>query len=47
MVTKINGVLREQLLTEWNTYAAHFYHAGAWWVRLSAQVFNEVRALSL
>lgn len=38
----INAFLRDKLLGEWNTYAAHFWHNGAWWCRCSVQVFNEV-----
>ncbi|KAI8980100.1 PLP-dependent transferase [Trametes punicea] len=41
-LVKINLFLREKLLNEWNAYAAHYFHAGAWWCRCSAQVFNEV-----
>ncbi|KAI9057288.1 PLP-dependent transferase [Trametes sanguinea] len=39
---KINSVLQHKLLLEWKTYAAHYFHAGGWWCRCSAQVFNEV-----
>ena len=39
---KIDLYLREKLLKEWKTYAAHYFHAGRWWCRCSAQVFNEV-----
>ncbi|KAH9902931.1 PLP-dependent transferase [Cubamyces lactineus] len=39
---KIDLYLREKLLLEWKTYAAHYFHAGRWWCRCSAQVFNEV-----
>ncbi|KAF9816648.1 hypothetical protein IEO21_03953 [Rhodonia placenta] len=38
----INTVLREKLLYDWNGYAAHYFHAGGWWTRCSAQVWNEV-----
>ncbi|TCD65232.1 hypothetical protein EIP91_002940 [Steccherinum ochraceum] len=38
----INVMLREKLFDDWNVYAAHYYHAGGWWVRASAQVWNEV-----
>ncbi|EMD33519.1 hypothetical protein CERSUDRAFT_118090 [Gelatoporia subvermispora B] len=38
----INTHLREKLLLQWNTYAAHYFHAGGWWCRCSAQVWNEV-----
>ena len=40
---RIDLYLREKLLNEWKTYAAHYFHAGRWWCRCSAQVFNEVR----
>ncbi|KAH9902928.1 PLP-dependent transferase [Cubamyces lactineus] len=39
---KINLHLRHKLLNEWNAYAAHYFHAGRWWCRCSAQVFNEI-----
>ncbi|KZT06166.1 PLP-dependent transferase [Laetiporus sulphureus 93-53] len=39
---KIYGILREKQLYEWNTYAAHYFHAGGWWCRCSAQVWNEI-----
>ncbi|KAL4248066.1 Pyridoxal phosphate-dependent transferase [Abortiporus biennis] len=39
--TKADAILREKLLNEWNTYAAHYFHGGALWVRASAQVWNE------
>ncbi|KAI0326635.1 PLP-dependent transferase [Cubamyces sp. BRFM 1775] len=39
---QIDLFLREQLLNKWKTYAAHYFHAGRWWCRCSAQVFNEV-----
>ncbi|KAH8099934.1 PLP-dependent transferase [Cristinia sonorae] len=38
----MNIMLRDKLLDDWNVYAAHYYHAGAWWVRASAQVWNEI-----
>ena len=41
-LSEIHLFLRSKLLGEWNTYAAHYFHNGAWWVRCSAQVFNEV-----
>ncbi|RPD59986.1 PLP-dependent transferase [Lentinus tigrinus ALCF2SS1-7] len=39
---QINNFLKEKLLKEWKTYAAHYWHNGAWWCRCSAQVFNEL-----
>ncbi|TBU55573.1 PLP-dependent transferase [Dichomitus squalens] len=39
---EVDAYLKDQLLNKWKTYAAHFYHNGAWWVRCSAQVYNEV-----
>ncbi|OSD06472.1 PLP-dependent transferase [Trametes coccinea BRFM310] len=41
-LVKINSVFQHKLLLEWKTYAAHYFHAGGWWCRCSAQVFNEV-----
>jgi len=38
----INTQLREELLLKWNTYTAHYFHAGGWWCRCSAQVWNEI-----
>ena len=40
---QIDTLFRKKLLLEWNAYGAHYFHAGAWWTRCSAQVFNEVR----
>ena len=37
-----NNVLRDRLLLEHKIYAAHFYHNGKFWTRLSAQIYNEV-----
>ena len=39
---EVDAYLRGQLLNKWKTYAAHYYHNGAWWVRCSGQVYNEV-----
>ncbi|CAL1716184.1 unnamed protein product [Somion occarium] len=39
---KINEFLKDKLLNEKNAYVAHFFHAGAWWCRASAQVWNEI-----
>lgn len=33
---------RDKLLLEHKVYAAHFYHNGKFWTRLSAQIYNEV-----
>ncbi|TFK94027.1 PLP-dependent transferase [Polyporus arcularius HHB13444] len=41
-LNQINEFLRDKLLKDWKTYAAHYWHNGAWWVRCSAQVFNEL-----
>ncbi|KAH9939510.1 PLP-dependent transferase [Amylocystis lapponica] len=41
-LTEINTLFREKLLYEWNTYAGHFFHGGAWWCRCSAQVWLEI-----
>ncbi|TFY71154.1 hypothetical protein EVG20_g1849 [Dentipellis fragilis] len=38
----VDVFLQNKLLLEWNTYAAHYKHNGKWWVRCSAQVWNEV-----
>ena len=42
-LAQIDMLFRRKLLLEWKTYAAHYFHAGGWWCRCSAQVFNEVR----
>ncbi len=39
---EVDAYLKDQLLFKRKAYAAHFYHNGAWWVRCSAQVYNEV-----
>ncbi|PCH42560.1 PLP-dependent transferase [Wolfiporia cocos MD-104 SS10] len=41
-LNEINNTLRDKLLFDWNTYAAHYFHAGGWWCRCSAQVWNEI-----
>ncbi|KAM5530993.1 hypothetical protein V8D89_015320 [Ganoderma adspersum] len=38
---KIHLAFQEKVL-RFNVYAAHYFHAGAWWTRCSAQVFNEL-----
>ncbi|EIW57456.1 PLP-dependent transferase [Trametes versicolor FP-101664 SS1] len=38
----IQRTLQTKLLLEHKTYSAHYFHAGGWWTRSSAQVFNEV-----
>jgi len=38
----IDGFLRKKLLLECNTFAPPFYHHNGWWVRCSAQVWNDV-----
>lgn len=40
---KIQLALRERTLFERNTYAAHYFHGGVWWIRASAQAWLEVR----
>ncbi|GJE88788.1 PLP-dependent transferase [Phanerochaete sordida] len=37
-----NDVLRDRLLLEHQAYASHFYHNKAFWVRFSAQIYNEL-----
>ncbi|KAK7691099.1 hypothetical protein QCA50_006202 [Cerrena zonata] len=39
---KINDMLREKLLNEANAYVAHYFHAGTWWCRASAQAWVEL-----
>ena len=38
----IDGFFKKKLLLEWKTFAPTFYHRNAWWVRCSAQVWNDV-----
>ncbi|PIL35672.1 hypothetical protein GSI_02402 [Ganoderma sinense ZZ0214-1] len=38
---RIHPAFQEKVL-RFNVYAAHYFHAGAWWTRCSAQVFNEL-----
>ena len=38
----VNVYFQKKLLVEWNTYAAHFFHNGKWYLRASAQIWNEV-----
>ncbi|KAI1797221.1 PLP-dependent transferase [Ganoderma leucocontextum] len=39
---EVDAYLKDKLLFKRKVYAAHFYHNGAWWVRCSAQVYNEI-----
>ncbi|KAH9850270.1 PLP-dependent transferase [Lenzites betulinus] len=41
-LSTIYTMLLEKLLLEWKTFAAVYFHGGAWWCRCSAQVYNEV-----
>ncbi|THH11024.1 hypothetical protein EW145_g930 [Phellinidium pouzarii] len=38
--------LRESLSNDWNISAQTYYHNGRWWVRCSAQIYNEPPQLS-
>lgn len=38
----ISTLIRDTLLLKWNTYAFCFRHNEKWWVRCSAQIFNEI-----
>ena len=38
----VQDTLRDRLLLDFKMYAAHFYHNGRFWTRLSAQIYNEV-----
>jgi len=38
----IDQFFRKKLLLEWNTFAPAFYHNNGWWVRCSAQVWNDM-----
>lgn len=38
----IYGFLKEKSLLEWNTFVPVFYHDNGWWIRCSAQVWNDV-----
>ncbi|RPD74708.1 PLP-dependent transferase [Lentinus tigrinus ALCF2SS1-7] len=42
VLAKISGLMMNKLLFEYNTYAGHFFHNGAWVSRCSAQVFNDI-----
>lgn len=35
-------MFKNKLLVKHNVYAAHYYHNRMWWVRCSAQIWNEV-----
>jgi hercynylcysteine S-oxide lyase len=39
---EVEETFRHQLLEEWGVYATHFWHNGKWWVRCSAQIWNDV-----
>ena len=38
----IDKFFRKEPLLGWNTYAPTFYHHNRWWIRCSAQVWNDV-----
>lgn len=35
-------LIRDTLCLKWNVYAAFFRHNEKWWVRCSAQIYNEL-----
>lgn len=39
---ELDLMFKNKLLVKHNVYAAHYYHNGMWWVRCSAQIWNEV-----
>ncbi|KAF4571630.1 hypothetical protein EYR36_008972 [Pleurotus pulmonarius] len=39
---EIEGFLEHELLYKYNVSSVHFCHGGSWWVRCSAQIWNEV-----
>ncbi|KAK0452766.1 pyridoxal phosphate-dependent transferase [Desarmillaria tabescens] len=39
---ELDQMLKNKLLVKHNVYAAPYYHNGMWWVRCSAQIWNEV-----
>ncbi|KAH9945382.1 PLP-dependent transferase [Epithele typhae] len=39
---QIDALFRRRLLFDHKTYAGHWYHAGGFWARTSAQVYNEM-----
>lgn len=41
-IIEIFKFFRQQFFTKWNTYPAHHFHNGSFWVRISAQVWNDV-----
>lgn len=43
--TAITEFLRKKLLLDRNAFAPAFYHNNSWWVRCSAQVWNDVSVL--
>jgi len=38
----IDRFFKKKLLLEWNTFAPPFYLHGSWWVRCSAQIWNDI-----
>ncbi|RDX57398.1 PLP-dependent transferase [Lentinus brumalis] len=42
VLANISMFMMNKLLFEYNTYAGHFFHNGAWMCRCSAQVFNDM-----
>ena len=43
---EIEQFFKEKLLLEWKVFGVPFYHNDSWWARGSAQVWNEVSAVS-
>ncbi|KAI0826155.1 pyridoxal phosphate-dependent transferase, partial [Irpex lacteus] len=43
---KIGAFFWDQFFNKWDTYIAFHFHNGEWWARISAQVWNEVSAMS-
>lgn len=35
--------MMNELMHGYNTFVAVFMHGGSWWIRASAQIWNEVR----
>ena len=38
---------KKKLLLEWDTFVPVFYHNNGWWIRCSAQVWNDVSVFSV
>lgn len=44
---EVHNLIQDTLLLKWNTYAPQFHINGKWWIRVSAQIYNEISDFDL